>query len=955
MVFALSHALTQFCLCQNWNVAKLLWLADHPKPVNAGEQRVLDHLTKTLPDSVILIPNLTIPYARPEQPEEYDIIAITPDAVFAIEVKDIAPSVEITEQHMFVNGNPRGNPYIRTRVKAQKLKSRLAQQLPWFEEGGWVEHLVVLARQPASLSVCDAMRTRVVLVAEATKLISPGTTLLNSRFHGQLSGRQEHIISCITDGASERISPVIFGDFEASSSVFKTDTVEAWRARNRLTGFDVILEVHRLNPNIPQQQIQQWENHCLHIEKISRQIGSSADIDGPRHSFQLDDGALVVVWPNREPNTLTHFLNQMGQSGSDFNVTRASKLLEGFSSALAHLHGGGWVLGLLADHNLAVRSNGRGAIVLGEPTPVQSTNTAADLRWLSSLVDRVNAHLKDERLNQLAKGLRHDKDDERISAVMAMAALAGANFNSSIHEHNLLVRFTNPEVISTHQFGQTILALDAQLNREVIVKHESGRPELSWATREYRTLSLPFVANNPHVASSTAGDSLDDTSFVSVEVINAPTLASMIDAGIFQDPEKALAVTAQLLETLQSLHPDVRLIMTLLASVNGTIDEETQSKIGDLRENGIAHNHLDPSNIFIHPSRGVVLTDLVRAARFGEMIPARSVTYWPKNLPLTISNPLADLFAVGSLLIRMLTTTSQGQVTSASSTTDLGKHLVDVALQMIDDDPNQRFTSATEFLDALLSNAVAGDIPTVSADILSLQKKIEHLVNEKKFDEALSICPTDWIITRERIEEKQKLINTGGLELWKSGEISLRHIGQVSIPPGSSSKNTQHNGGVADVYHSVDSDGGIIEILVCTAATVNGTERWTATGNGFGYPDRLSHAVRSLRISIDDRNGVHHMELMQAQLKKDPKYPNQATKKMVNKAQLSKPIVSGNADQVLRSFGASGFASKSELWGETGGHKNYLAVTFPDSANHIPAVAHFISRILSLYAGFTES
>ena len=936
-------------------MARIIWLTGNPAPVNAGEERVLAYLAKTLPDSVALIPNLTIPYPHPERPDEYDIIAITPDAVFAVEVKDLAANIEITEQHMFVNGSPRRNPYLGTRIKAQKLKSRLSGKLPWFNEGGWVEHVVVLARQPASLSVCDAMKTRVVLMDEATTLISPGTKLLNSRFHGQLSGKETEILSCITDGAIERKSPTVFGDFEATSSMFKTDTFEAWRARHVLTQVDVVLEVHLLKPNMPQQQVQQWKAHCLQIEDIARQIGSSADIDGPRHSFQLDDGTLVVVWPDREPNMLTHFLNQMGQSGSGFNATRASKLLEGFSSALAHLHGGGWVLGSVKDHNLAVRPNGRGAIVLDVPIPVRSIETEADLRWLSSVVDRVNEHLGDERLKQLAKGLRHDNDDSRVSAVMAMATLAGANFNPNIREHNLLARFTKQQVISTHQFGQTLLALDTQLKREVIVKHESGRPELSWATREYRTLSLPFVANNPHVASSTGGDSLDDTSFVSIEVINAPTLASMIDAGILQDPEKALAVSAQLLETLKSVHPDVKSIVDVLASVKGTMDEATQAKIGRLRENGIAHNHLDPSNIFVHPTRGVVLTDLVRAARFGEIIPTRSVTYWPKNLPITVSDPLADLFAVGSLLIRMLTTTSQGQVTSASATTELGKNLIDVALRAINDDPNKRFMSATEFLDALLSNAVAGNIPTVTEDVLSLQKKIEQFLNEKKFDEALSICPNDWIVTRERIQEKQKLLNMRGLEIWKSGEISLRHIGQTPIPPGSSSKNTPHNGGVADVYHSADSDGGIIEILVCTAETADGTERWTATGNGFGYPDRLTHAVRSLRISIDDRNNVHQMELMQAQLKKEPKHLNQATKKMVDKAQLSKPIANGDADQVLRSFGASGFASKSELWGETGGRKNYLAVTFPDSATHIPAVAHFISRILPLYAGITES
>ena len=57
-----------------------------------------------------------------------------------------------------------------------------------------------------------------------------------------------------------------------------------------------------------------------------------------------------------------------------------------------------------------------------------------------------------------------------------------------------------------------------------------------------------------------------------------------------------------------------------------------------------------------------------------------------------------------------------------------------------------------------VENSVAGNIPTVTEDVLTLQKKIEQFLNEKKFDEALTICPTDWIVTRERIQEKQKLL-----------------------------------------------------------------------------------------------------------------------------------------------------------------------------------------------------
>jgi serine/threonine protein kinase len=936
-------------------MARIIWLTDHPAPVNAGEERALDHLAKTLPDSVALIPNLTIPFTHPQNPEEYDIIAVTPDAVFVIEVKDLAGNVEIDEQNMFVNGNPRSNPYLTTRIKAQKLKSRLVGQLPWFYQGGWVEHLVVLARQPASLSVCEAMQKRVVLLNEATTLIMPGTSLMREKHHGQLLNKDTEIISCITAGASERKVPTIFGDFEGTSLMFAANDLEAWRARHLLTGADVVLEVHRLNPALPVAQIPQWKQKCLKIEEISRQIGASADVDAPRYSFELADGTLVVVWPEREPNTLQHFLNQMKDGDAGFNAERANKVLEGFASALAHLHSHGWTLGQIAAHNLVVRPSGRGALILGDPVPKADVDTSGDLRWLGQIVLQVNESLNDTRLKDLADGLQHSKQDQQVSAVMALAALSGANIAQRTAEHDLLGRFTNLSTISTHQFGTTSLATDQQLKRNVIVKHESGRPDLSWAIREYRTLSQPSLANNPHVVSAISGDSLRDTSYVALELIEAPTLASMIDAGILRDPEKALTVAAQILEVLTSLHPDIASILSLVSSQDGPLSEETQTQLGVLRDSGLAHNHLDASNVFVHPTRGVVLSDFVRAARFGEIIPTRSVFAWPKETPLTTSDPLADLFAVGALLIRMLTTSSTGTVVSTDAPTELTTHLIDVALRAVSDDPQQRFTSAAAFLDVLLSNAVVGPLPTVGEDVLSLQRRIEKLVNEHKFEEALKLCPTDWIITREKIQEKQGLFNIDGSEILKIANVSLRYIGEMNIPAGSTPANQLHDGGTAIAYHSVDNEGGIIEILVCTAVTTDGIQRWTASGKGFGFPDRISHAVRSLRISITTKQELNHMELSQAQLKLNPKLPNQSAKKMVNSTQLSAPLQGQDAGLLLKSFGAEGFGTKAALWNETGGHKNYLAVTFRDEATHVPAIAHFISRIIPLYAGITES
>ena len=100
-------------------MAEIVWLTGNDAPVNAGGERVLAHVTKAMPYTVALIPNLAIPYPHPEKHKKGDITAFTTDAVFAVEVKDLAANIEVTEQHMFVNSSPRRSPYPGTRIKAQ--------------------------------------------------------------------------------------------------------------------------------------------------------------------------------------------------------------------------------------------------------------------------------------------------------------------------------------------------------------------------------------------------------------------------------------------------------------------------------------------------------------------------------------------------------------------------------------------------------------------------------------------------------------------------------------------------------------------------------------------------------------------------------------------------------------------------------------------------------------------
>ena len=167
------------------------------------------------------------------------------------------------------------------------------------------------------------------------------------------------------------------------------------------------------------------------------------------------------------------------------------------------------------------------------------------------------------------------------------------------------------------------------------------------------------------------------------------------------------------------------------------------------------------------------------------------------------------------------------------------------------------------------------------------------------------------------------------------------------------SGNNAHNGGTADSYIVTVPDGGVLEIRVCAAEVDGAIERWVGVEQGFGYPDRMHHAVRSHRMSISVAGGHEWMEITQSQLKKVAVPANQATKKQVTEAGLSGPLGSDVRD-ILERFGVTAFGTREEVLGETNKRRFYLAAVFGPDAQHAPAVVHFVSRLVPLYMGVEE-
>jgi len=61
-----------------------------------------------------------------------------------------------------------------------------------------------------------------------------------------------------------------------------------------------------------------------------------------------------------------------------------------------------------------------------------------------------------------------------------------------------------------------------------------------------------------------------------------------------------------------------------------------------------------------------------------------------------------------------------------------------------------------------------------------------------------------------------------------------------------------------------------------------------------------------------------------------------------------------NLRSLLEEFGAVGFGTREELFGDTSKRKNFLAVAFGPDSPHLAAIIHLVTRVIPLKAGLTE-
>lgn len=113
-------------------MAKLKKTIHDDGPVNVGEQRLQDFLVRSLPDNYYVVPNLNLAATSRHVTKywEYDVIVVAPHAVFHIENKDWGGNLEGNDNTWFRSGQEMPNPFRTAELKSKILSSNIHNAHP---------------------------------------------------------------------------------------------------------------------------------------------------------------------------------------------------------------------------------------------------------------------------------------------------------------------------------------------------------------------------------------------------------------------------------------------------------------------------------------------------------------------------------------------------------------------------------------------------------------------------------------------------------------------------------------------------------------------------------------------------------------------------------------------------------------------------------------------------------
>jgi hypothetical protein len=145
-----------------------------PDGIQPREALGIDALTEQLPTQWFGFANLMMRSGGRDQPREIDLVFVTHDRIFIIDLKDWGGTVESREGVWYQNGTQRErSPAAKLAMNARRLKTLLENEARELGDIPWVENFVVFTNSNCNFSRLEAadFANNVVSLPEFIKLL----------------------------------------------------------------------------------------------------------------------------------------------------------------------------------------------------------------------------------------------------------------------------------------------------------------------------------------------------------------------------------------------------------------------------------------------------------------------------------------------------------------------------------------------------------------------------------------------------------------------------------------------------------------------------------------------------------------------------------------------------------------------------------------------------------------
>jgi len=916
-------------------------------PVNPSEKFVLDALVSQLADEVRIIPNWTVVHA--DRLDECDAIVVTRDAVFIVETKFLVGEVEIGENDFWVDGSKRTHPYHLTHHKAQRLRTKLNDALPWFGSKGRVEAQVVLATRPRRLEVDPLMLGRVIGVPAIGATLNSPADRVHPNQVGRLAGRIDEVVAAITGAgrARERNKHHVDG-YSIGEVIYEDESAGYFRAvgTSQVANVQHVLEVFRPLVGLSETDRKAWRMEKTAPYRFATRLGAHGALLSPTGVDEHDNGTVVLVWPMLGESALGVCLAQ----GAVTAPTEARAILRDIASALAHVHAGGASHRAVDPTHCAVRSDGRGVLRFGVALIPRDVGQVGDLRALGGLATVLAQRTGDDLLAAIAADLTAEGGPLVDAAAVALRLTDGIPVAVS-GTPPLAEQFSDLEPLAKGDGVAVYAATDAGGARvavKVLPGADSSSPD-TW--REYRLLAN---VDHPSIVRTLTAGLAAEGPYMVTDLLGGESLDSMEKQGRELDDTEKLAIAMQLLSALSTMHPDAVEIARLLESG----DPEDAARADELRSAGVVHNDISPGNVRWIDGRRAVLFDFDMAGRLDSYVGELSKPYRPGDLPVDIAVPDADIYAVGAMLHELLTGVlpyefDEDDRRIVRIDEKLDEPLREVLAIACAASRAERFATAEEFLEALIAAGIEiGDLGT-GYDTLERLQRIEELIREGEFDAALEACDETWTRLRGRIESLIAVREGGAAVLLTVDGVELRRGITDVVENVNAASGRTHAVATAHHYQAVFPGGAYLDFAFLLAEDEEGPDRWMAGLHEVETHPRIKRLVQGLRpgttlVSSDPLRVA--LRLRAAVLKPD-KGPDWSTAVRVSALQLD-DLAGFDVAEAVVSAGGNGYGTHEAVIADDSRNRADLCALLDPSTEEgrdAAAIGYFASRVMALF------